>query len=122
VASLSKGLALFDMSLRQAQSWDSNTCALFCPNDSSDGRMQAQVLTSVRSWKYRKSGISPYTCYHDKISHSRINERNWECIVLNNTAHLVTVHSASLSSGERVLSLGIYVVGVGWYRSSMIIH
>ena len=36
--------------------------------------------------------------------------------------HLVTVHSASLSSGEHVLSQGIYVVGIGWYRSSMIVH
>jgi len=39
-----------------------------------------------------------------------------------NTRYVVTVHSATLSSGEHVLSQGMYVVGIGWYRSSMIVH
>jgi len=29
---------------------------------------------------------------------------------------VVTVHSASLSRGKHVLSQGIYVVCIGWYR------
>ena len=35
---------------------------------------------------------------------------------------LVTIHSATLSSGEHVLSQGIYVVGIGCCRSSMVVH
>jgi len=42
-------------------------------------------------------------------------ESHSQCLV-------VTVHSASLSSGEHVLSQGIYVVGIGWYRSSIVVH
>ena len=34
----------------------------------------------------------------------------------------VTVHSATPTSGEHVLSQGIYVVGIGRYRSSMVLH
>ena len=35
---------------------------------------------------------------------------------------LATLESASLSSDEHVLSQGIYVIGIGWYRSSVGVH
>jgi len=47
-----------------------------------------------------------------------------QCLLLAGLAFhpFVTVHSASLSSREHVLPWGIYVVGIRWHRSSMVVH
>jgi len=55
-----------------------------------------------------RKGVSGMTCVSKR-------ENSLPC-VRQEKQSLVTVHSASLSSGEHVLSQGIYVVGIGWFR------
>jgi hypothetical protein len=77
---------------KQPQSWDTNTCALFSSNSSSNITMQAQLPPSVRSSNYWHYGASPaevnLPATRTFVACLQMAEqiKNWKCVSLNYTA------------------------------------